>query len=52
MPTPSEIARTAVVIVQRDILPPIIKPIEEKVKDLEEKIRQLEEKIKKLENMN
>lgn len=48
MPTPSEICKTAVVVIKRDVLPEIISPIELKIKELEEKIKQLEYIITKI----
>lgn len=48
MPTPRDIASTAVLVITRDILPPIVETLEKKNKDLEDKIQKQNESIELL----
>lgn len=44
MPQASDIARTAVVVVERDILPPIVNKLKKEIADLSSRIDALESK--------
>ena len=48
MPTPSEIANTAVLVVTRDVLPPIVDELKKENAELKERIKKLEELVNAL----
>jgi hypothetical protein len=50
MPTPSDIIKTALICVKRDVLPPIIAELKEENAELKERLRILEEMVKTLMN--
>ena len=50
MPTPSDIIKTTIVCVKRDVLPPIVAELKAENEELKERLRILEEIVKTLMN--
>jgi hypothetical protein len=48
MPTPSEIIKTALICVKRDVLPPIMDEIKKENAELKERVKKLEELVNTL----
>ena len=48
MPTPSEIANTAILVVKRDVLPPIVAELKADNDRLQDRINKLEALVEKL----
>lgn len=46
MPSPSDIIETAIVVVKRDVLPPIVAELKAENAELKERLRILEEIVK------
>jgi hypothetical protein len=44
MPQPSDIAKTAILVVERDVLPPIVNKLKKEIADLSSRIDALESK--------
>lgn len=48
MPTPSDIIKTAIICVKRDVLPPIVTELNDKIDRLEDRIKKLEALVENL----